>query len=182
MLAENDPEVFDWFVKWAYTEQFGPLSTKNVDHTIKMLAEVYVLGDQLLCSGLKNRAMDTMQDACVLGTVNLEAVVKIVDRGYADSRFAIYSVTQIAYDMVKLGQMKKYTEDAQWLNFLTANGELTSKLVIEMTAVSSRMGKDPKYPEGCRWHEHDDDKDLEYNRWREKESLWPFQDEDTSQS
>ena len=139
-LPDVDPAAFALFVKWAYTGQLAPSTwdpskpseASSVELLQESLIDLYILGDRLLCLGLKNRTADLMQMTHTNCHVSLKCFIKLVHAGLPESKMAAYLVAQLTYDMTVDGQKKLYLEDTKWPEFLMADGNLTSKLLMSM--------------------------------------------------
>lgn len=179
-LSDHDPNAFAWFVRWTYTGEIGPFGDRRVHSVMEMLVDVYFIADRLMCPGLKSRTMDMMQDASTQDYISVEALVKVARSEYRKSKLATYLVEQVAYDLAVRFATAEYTDSQDWPTLLTANGCLTSGLMLEMVRLKEcndggAKPADPQYGEGCHWHEHEENKDLKCKRWPvQRDTEWAF--------
>ena len=56
-LPGDRPCIFDWFVKWIYSGDIHSNTIFDID-----FFEIYMLADKLMCSRLKDRSLDMVQE------------------------------------------------------------------------------------------------------------------------
>lgn len=61
-LPEDSPTTFEHFVGWLYRSRVDFSASDDDDTPLLRLIDLYNFGDAKLCSGLKNAAMDSLQD------------------------------------------------------------------------------------------------------------------------
>ena len=168
-LPDVDPGLFALFVKWVYTEDVAPFSEDLPYREIAdIMIDLYTLGDQLLCTGLKNRTVDILQEAMSnsAGTQSLELTIRVyASDQLGDSNLALYLLEQLAWEIVGNG-LERYMDAAGslWIKFeklLDAFQNAEFKLRIDHYSQKRHTedagkynARDPKVTTGCRWHEH----------------------------
>jgi hypothetical protein len=62
-LAATDPEIFEVFVGWLYQQELDRRFHDEVGWAVNDLIDIYFFGDHIQCNGLKNIAMDELQNS-----------------------------------------------------------------------------------------------------------------------
>ena len=125
-LPDVDPVLFCMFAKWLYTGDVAPFPKGMGDGLVAdFMVDLYVLGERLLCVGLRNRAMDILQETLQNIAAELRLAVKVIALGepLRQSKLLNYLVDQIAYNSTRSG-LDRYLEDTverqEWLELLRA--------------------------------------------------------------
>ena len=172
-LANLHPHTFQHFLRWLYTGDLAPFHEEqhSVD-TLSRAIEIYVLGDRLLSTGLKDRCMDVMQACNDIGPSFTTADLKqVVGSGLSSSELWKYSLKQIAYSMTEDVGVRMFTTDSGWSEFAASTPAFVTEVLeaiedLREEAVGENgEKKDPAAEEGCKWHEHGEDSDCNGIRW-----------------
>ena len=169
VMLETNPNAFQYFVKWLYTGDLAPFTESTTyDKDFHRMIDVYALGDELVCDGLKNRAVDMVQEICERQHLDAEQMLYAAQSIRQDSKLMQYLVEQLACDMTSIGY-QKFIEDKEWTEFITMDGRTSTGLLCKLkewqTGETKTEDNDPSRKEDCRWHEHPGSQDLDCERW-----------------
>ena len=103
-LLDEKPKAFRLFLKWLYTGDLAPFPAGKMavdddnndvrDHSmifiLRIAVAAYILGDRLLCSGVKDRAMDIIQQCCEGWILNITEALEVVNAGLGSSIIGRY--------------------------------------------------------------------------------------------
>lgn len=94
-LADLDPHTFQHFLKWLYTGDVAPFhEEQHAGDTLSHAVEIYVLADRLLCSGLKDRSIDSIQQCNHVGPdFDMVDLKKVVSSCFPSSKLWNYCTT-----------------------------------------------------------------------------------------
>jgi hypothetical protein len=174
-LEDIDVASFDLFTKWLYTGDLAPFPEQHFGELMYELIGVYTLGERLLCSGLRNRAVDMIQEICT-DKSGEECVFDVVycfgvKPHLLSSKLMQYLIKQLAY--VVVNGKKDYETDTDFQAFLAQDGKVAAKVVFEVSKMHKAKGSKKKFlnpadEDGCTYHDHEekgkDDGD-ECQRW-----------------
>ena len=189
-LPDVDPHVFALFTKWLYTEDIAPFAHTITDCEIAArMVELYILGDRPVCEGVKNRAVDILQEASksLYRVPLLKVVIKAVTSNALpkDSRVVQYLFEQLSYVIGTDGvQCCTSMCGSSWLNLVKIldAAELTKmmcrfefykeKLYGRTRSEQPALSWNPADLFGCEWHEHSDARRSVCGRWRQGLRDW----------
>jgi hypothetical protein len=173
-LEDIDVAAFDLFVKWLYTGDLAPFPEQHYGELMYELIGAYTLGERLLCSGLRNRAVDIIQEICT-DKSGEECVFDVVycfglKPQLVSSKLMQYLIKQLAYVIVNGN--KDYETNTDLQTFLEQDGKVAAKVVFEVSKLHKAKGTKKKFlnpadEEGCAYHDHTEKEkeDGECQRW-----------------
>ena len=193
-LPDVDSQAFGMFAEWLYSGNVTlPAIDITPDEKALLMADLYILGDRLLCSGVKNRAFDIIQEYCKHHTVEAALILKLVGSGESlkESRLVRYLVWQMAHEIAVNG-ISQYALSWQrktWMEMLGKLGEAQVSMLMEIVEtctstvqyvretgfLDSKSLGSPAYFGSCQWHEHaslvsTECKQREERDWSQKEA------------
>ena len=175
-LIDVKPISFRYFLKWLYTGDLAPVPTKatapdgdrwaDYKGLRRVMIDVYILADRLLCPALKDRAMDMIRECTECALVDLESLNRVLKSGLASSKLWHYFVRQLSYDMWVNG-CEYFTKKEGWVEVVSLDaGFLTAVLLeVESQRKEEIMLKHPAEGQDCDWHEHGEGSCCSGERW-----------------
>ena len=151
-LPGDRRSTFNHVVSWLYNR---PLSVDSFSSSFDII-ELYVLADKIMCTELKNDAIDLLQ---VYHQTRTGGVVislqKLVDGNLIECHAMEYLVQQASCDMAKF--YDNMWDNNEWEAFLALGPKLTKKILDETQRihVKGQGMPDPATLIGCIFHEHD---------------------------
>ena len=130
-LSETRASTFQYFVKWLYTGDVAPFNNSlPLASIFTDMADVFALGNRLLCEGLRNRAVDMIQEVCSKELLNVGRIVYAAQAVETRSLLMQYLIQQLSFDMVEEGYGGLVNDDA-WLTFIAMDARMTSDLMCK---------------------------------------------------
>lgn len=155
-LSEEDPAVFDRFVRWAQYRKMM-VSTPCNSNTCKRTLELYVMADKFCAEELKNEAVDEVRkyyETCKAEISHLRYIMDNTPSSSNETRRLL--VKSLAFDIATIGLYTMKEWDKELEDVLKDDGELTFE-VLDAVAEQYWGGlKDPAKIAGCFCHEHKD--------------------------
>lgn len=158
-LPDDEPEVFEHFIHWLYTDQIDTIDktafknddSEGVQQIIDLLVSLYVFADKVQCGKLKDEVLDRLMDSMRAGWIpTFPQVEKIYSNTAAGSKLRRWIVdVLIATNM--LGELVS-KQDEPWrlcpeFFYEIAQGYADSRRQASITLVHNR----------CAYHEHSGD-------------------------
>ena len=150
-LPEEDPKVFQYFVKWIYAGDLLPFLGIKQYQVINILIDLRALAGRMLVPDLKNRAMDLIQEYHTKRQIVVRDVLKAGRMADEDVKLEGYMLEQLIRDMDN-GSHDTFMSADSWPELFVADSDFTSQLIRGLT--KRTVKKDPSAEEGCQWHEH----------------------------
>ena len=124
------------------------------------MIDVYAFADRILCDGLKNTAVDMVQQQCQYAPISVSNVTKAIRLGLDSCIMLQYVIKQLAFEMCS-GEENyiSYTSAEGWSDMVVANGKATKMLMEEQKYWQGKNAErysreNPAKGSSCQWHFH----------------------------
>ena len=180
-LVDEKPSVFRFFLKWLYTGDLAPFPAakivvrdgninvhdRSTVHILRIALRTYILGDRLLCSGVKDRAMDILQQCCERWILHPSDALEVVNAGLGSSIIGRYHVKQLARQIQLIG-WNHYTKEKEWLYLMTLDANFVTEIILEVDRLKAQKVAEVgnmAAVQSCAWHEHGKGSGCKGIRW-----------------